>query len=151
MSEKVTKKKNVDRDKTKKKKIIKKDSQVKADKKKKNEGVAVSKRSLINKKNIMYLVIVIIDILLIIYSSRKNVVNYVDVYGKNIIVGGSQRLFFGKNYITIIVTLFFYGYICLVNRFMFKEKNSKRFLIGWLLFFILVNFLLFFLFTKRVY
>lgn len=108
-------------------------------------------RKRITKKNITYLFLSMADVFLIIYVARKNVVNYADFFGKSIFVGEKRNLFLGRNNISLIVTLFFYLYICLMNRFFLKQKNTKKFLIGLLLFLVILNGVLFYCFTTRVY
>lgn len=106
----------------------------------------------ITKKHIFYLILLILDIAIIIYSARHNYANYVSVDGSTpTFIGDTKDLFFGKNYITIITTAFFFGYTCLTNKFLFQEKNSKKFIFTLLVFLLILNLLLFFIFTKRVY
>ncbi len=105
----------------------------------------------ISKKTITYLFLIMADVFLIIYVARKNVVNYADFFGKSIFVGEKKNLFLGRNNISLIVTLFFYLYICLMNRFFLKQKNTKKFFIGLLLFLVILNGVLFYCFTTRVY
>jgi len=115
----------------------------------------INKSSLIleklGKKNIAYFVLFLLDIIFVIYLARRNIVNYVEFSGHDIFITDKKNMFFGRNYINVIVTVFFYIYFCMINRFILKEKNTKKFL--FILFFILVvlNGLLFYLFTKRVY
>lgn len=105
-----------------------------------------------NKKNIFYTVLIIIDIIIIIYFARHNFANYVSLEGsKSVFIGDKKDLLFGKNYITLITTLFFYIYILISNKMLFHQKNTKKFSISLLIFLILLNTILFFIFTKRVY
>lgn len=103
------------------------------------------------KVNVTYFILFLLDIILVIYSARKNIVNYVTVSDQDIFVSKTRYLFLGRNYINLIIISFFYLYTCLMNRFFLQRKNTKKFL--GLLFIILVvlNLTLFFLFTKRIY
>lgn len=103
------------------------------------------------KKNVTYLFLGVIDVILIICVARKNVVNYADFLGKSIFVGDEKNLILGRNNISIVVTLFFYGYICLVNRFFLGQKNTKKFLVSLLFILVVLNGILFYCFTTRVY
>lgn len=121
---------------------------------KKIDDIKVNKTTISNifsKKNIIYFIIFILDMGLVIYFARKNVVNCVVISDKTIVVGGNNRLLFGKNYITLVVTFFFYVYICLINKVIFKEKKNEIFYVLLFLVLILLNIGLFYLFTKRVY
>lgn len=105
----------------------------------------------LNKKYITYFILLLLDITLVIIMARKNIVHYVEIVDKSICLSKTRNLFVGRNYITLVITIFFYGYTCFLNHFFLHRKNTKKFLIG--LFFILIflNFSLFFIFTKRVY
>lgn len=108
-------------------------------------------RKVFSKRNITYLVLLLLDISLVIYVARKNIVNYVEFGGYDLFVGEKKILFLGRNYINVIITVFFYAYFCMMNRFFLKQKNTKRFL--FILFFglVILNGVLFYLFVKRVY
>lgn len=109
------------------------------------------KEKIFTKKNITYFIMFVVDIILIIYVARKNVVNYVDITDKSIFIGDKKNLWLGRNYISPIVTSFFYLYTCILNRYFLKEENTKKFLLGLFFFLITLNGLLFYLFTIRVY
>lgn len=109
------------------------------------------KKSIFTKKNIIYFILFLLDASLVIYVARENVVNYVKIVDQDIFVSQTRNLFLGRNYITLVITAFFYLYICLIHRFFLREKNTKKFLIWLLVILLLLNFLLFFLFTKRIY
>lgn len=103
------------------------------------------------KVNVTYFILFLLDIILVIYSARKNIVNYVTIADQDIFVSKTRYLLLGRNYINLIITGFFYVYICVINRFLLQKKITKKFL-GWLLVvLVILNLLLFFLFTKRVY
>ena len=36
----------------------------------------------------------------------------------------------GRNYVNLVIIVFFYIYICLINKFFLQKKNTKRFLFG---------------------
>jgi hypothetical protein len=104
-----------------------------------------------NKFNITYFILFLLDIFLVIYLARKNVVNYVVVRDEEFFVSKTRYLLWGRNYVNVIVIGFFYGYFCLVNKFFLKRENSKKFLALIFISIVIINVLLFVLFTKRVY
>ena len=112
---------------------------------------SISKKKDIKKKIIVYLIIMVLDIGIIIYSARRNILHFIDLNNKTVTLGGTKRILFGKNYITLVVTFFFYIYICLVNKFIFKEKKKEWFYVVLFLLLIIINILLFVAFSKRVY
>lgn len=109
-------------------------------------------KNILTKRNITYFILLILDIAIIIYSARHNYANYVSInQEKSIFVGDSKDLLFGKNYITLITTIFFFVYTLLLNKALFHKKNTKKFIIFLLLLLLILNITLFFIFTKRVY
>lgn len=120
--------------------------------KKKKQQVLIFLKNKLAKKNIFYLIILILDITIIIYSARHNFANYVSINGtKSIFIGETKNLLFGRNYITLITTIFFFCYITLSNKILFKQKTTKKGLIYLLIFLLVLNISLFYIFTKRVY
>ena len=107
----------------------------------------------ITKDKVIYLLLGIIDIIIIIYAARKNYANFVSLAGsKSTYIGDSTKnLIFGKNYITLLTTAFFFIYICLLNKFMFHKKNTKKFVIILLLLLLIINCTLFYAFTNKIY
>lgn len=105
----------------------------------------------ITKKYIIYMILLIIDILLVIYTAKQNCVNYVSIMGEDIFVSKSHYLLVGRNYINLITIVFFYIYTLVMKKFLFKEKITKKYLFGLLFFIVGLNMLLFFIFTKRIY
>lgn len=107
----------------------------------------------ISKENITYASLLIIDIFIIIYSAKKNYANYVSLAGsKNTYIGdNSLHLILGKNYITLIITAFFCIYICLLNKIILKKKNTKKFITILLLSLLIINCILFYAFTNKIY
>lgn len=103
------------------------------------------------KVNITYFILFLLDIILVIYSARKNIVNYVVISDQEVFVGKIRYLLLGRNYINLIIIGFFYIYTCLINRFFLQRKNTKKFLLWLFLILIILNLLLFFFFTKKVY
>lgn len=104
-----------------------------------------------NKKNIINFVLILFDLGLIIYVARDNIANYVNISGKDIFVGDTKNLFLGRNYITLVITLFMYIYWLVIDKFLFKTKTSiKRYLVV-LCILLLFNVMMFYLFTNRVY
>ena len=107
-----------------------------------------------NKKRqvLIYVILVLIDITLIIYSAKRNYINYVTLKGLgNISFGTTKDLLFGKNYITLIITFFFFTYILLCNKLLFDKKNTKIRTILTLIGLLILNIILFYIFTKRIY
>lgn len=105
----------------------------------------------VTKTNVTYFILILLDAILVIYSARQNIVNYVTVSDEKIFVSKTRYLLWGRNYINIIITAFFYFYTCLMNHFFLKRRNTKKFLGCLLIGLILFNVILFFVFTKRVY
>lgn len=108
-------------------------------------------KSLFTKTNVTFLILFLLNIILVIYSARKNVVNYVTISNQDIFVSKTRYLLWGRNYINIIITVFFYLYICVINHFFLGRKNTRKFLVSLFFILIILNILLFFLFTKRIY
>lgn len=103
------------------------------------------------KVNITYFVFFLIDIILVIYLARGNKVNYVLMLDEEIFLSKTKYLLWGRNYVNVIVTTFFYIYGCLLNKFYLKRTNTKKFLLWLLAILLIVNILLFIIFTKRIY
>ena len=108
-------------------------------------------KSLFTKTNVTFLILFLLNIILVIYSARKNVVNYVTISNQDIFVSKTRYLLWGRNYINIIITVFFYLYSCVINHFFLGRKNTRKFLVSLFFILIILNILLFFLFTKRIY
>ena len=142
-----------------KKEIKKKVSKKKSTTKLNNKDKVVEKidkkkidfKSYLTKTNITYFVLLLLDIVLVIYMARKNIVNYIVISDVEVFVSKTRYLLWGRNYINLIIILFFYIYTCLVNKFFLKRKNTKKFLIWLFGILVVVNVLLFILFTKKVY
>lgn len=109
------------------------------------------KKKIINKTSITYLGLIIFDVLLTIYMARQNVINYVIIVDKKIMMSKLSYLLLGRNYVNIVLMIFFYGYTCLINKFFLKRKNSIKFLILLLITVVALNLLLFYLFSNKVY
>lgn len=138
------------------KKSDKKKNVVKDTKNKKSKKVEVNKRKFdlkkyLTKDNITYFALLLFDIVLVIYLARQNIVNYAVVMDEEIFVSKTKYLLWGRNYVNVIVIAFFYVYTCLVNKFFLKKKNTKKFLLWLFGVLVVVNVLLFVIFTKRVY
>ena len=133
--------------KTPKKKVNKE----KTSNKKKDKQITEKKP---NKKIIMisYTVFLLIDIIMIIYFAKHNFVNYASIPGQEkILVSKTQKLFFGRNYITLIITFFFTIYTLLCNKYLLKIKNTKKLIISLIVFYLILNIALFYLFTIKIY
>ena len=121
---------------------------LKLEDKKKLKTILIS----INKKKLFFIILIIIDIIINIYFARKNVANYVKLTKEHtIFIGDTKNLIFGRNYISLLTTIFFFIYTSLANRILFREKTTKKFIITTFLFYFILNIILFLIFTKRVY
>jgi hypothetical protein len=136
-----------------KKKSVVKDTKPK--KNKKDEIVVDNNKfdlkKYLTKDNITYFTLLLFDIVLVIYLARQNIVNYAVVMDEEIFVSKTKYLLWGRNYVNVIVIAFFYVYTCLVNKFFLKKKNTKKFLLWLFGILVIINVLLFVIFTKRVY
>lgn len=116
-------------------------------KKENNKFVSLLK----NKMFIVYIILLVLDLGLIIYAARGNVVNIVNINGRDMYVGEFKNLLFGRNYVSLVITLFIYLYFMVVDKFFLKNKfNIKKYLLV-LICLILFNILMFYLFVNRVY
>jgi len=106
----------------------------------------------LTKENIIYLLIALIDITIIIYVAKKNIINYVTIdNNKPIYLGDKHNLFLGRNYITLVTTIVVYLYILTLNKFYFKKKINIKYLILILFLILILNCIIFYLFTNKVY
>ena len=108
-------------------------------------------RNFLNRKCVTYFLIVFFDVLMVIYCACQNKVQYVKMFGKDIFVGKSKDMFFGKNYINIIIIIFFSIYLLAIRKGLFHKKFTKKSLVITFCGFFLINLILFYIFTKRVY
>ena len=123
-------------------------------KKEKNNPQKIKKKfkKILTKQNIWNFLVFIIDIILIIYVARKNNINYVTINSNDpIYLGDWHNLFWGRNYITIVITLVVYIYFFLLNKFYFKKEIKTKYFVIAFLSILLLNSLLFYLFTNKVY
>ena len=123
----------------------------KVSKKKTNKKQKLNLKKYITKQNIIYLIIAISDIFLIIYSARRNMINYVKIENKKMYLGAKTNLIFGRNYISLVTTLVVYIYTLLINKVYFKKKTNIKNYIIFLILLLLLNCLIFYIFTNRVY
>ena len=136
-------------------KTIKKKSQsqkirIKNDKETKTTSSTILTK--LNNKKLFFIAVIIIDIIITIYFARKNIANYIKIDGSEAkFVGETKNIVFGRNYITLITTSFFFIYTCLSNKILFHEKITKKFVITTFFFYLILNIILFIIFTKRVY
>lgn len=108
-------------------------------------------KRLFTKTNIIYGSLFLIDIILVIFMARSNIVNYVEIAGHNVFVSETKYLLLGRNYINIIITIFFYIYTILIRKLILHQKLTIKYLILLLFVLVALNLLLFFIFTKRIY
>lgn len=107
-----------------------------------------------NKIKLEYLVVlllVLLDIGLTICFAKKNIINYATILENEVFVSKTRNLLVGRNYIVLIVTVFFAIYMVAFQKYFFKRKISVKYVIFILLAFLFLNVLLFYFFTKRVY
>ena len=123
----------------------------KVSKNKTNKKQKLNLKKYITKQNIIYLIIAISDIFLIIYSARRNMINYVKIENKKMYLGAKTNLIFGRNYISLVTTLVVYIYTLLINKVYFKKKINIENYIIFLILLLLSNCLIFYIFTNRVY
>ena len=117
---------------------------------KKDKGSSFFQRAF-GKEYLVYTLIMVCDIVLVIYCACQNKVQYVKMFGKDIFVGKSRDMFFGKNYINIIIIIFFSIYLLAIRKGLFHKKVTKKSLLITFCGFFLINLILFYIFTKRVY
>ena len=104
------------------------------------------------KRNIfIYIFLLIVDVMMVVFMARNNVVHLVRLNGNQIILGGTKYLLFGRNYVNLIIISFFSMYIICLQRFIFKKRITWKYITFVVLFYFLFNVLLFYCFTKRVY
>lgn len=142
---------NKEKNKSKKTSRKNQTTQVKKKKIDNNSKKKINIKKYLTKVNITYFVFLLVDIVLIIYLARQNVINYAVVLEKEIFVSKTRYLLWGRNYINIIAIAFFYIYGCFLNKFFLKRKLSKNFLVWLLAILLILNVLLFIIFTKKVY
>ena len=109
------------------------------------------KRFFLNKNFIIYFLMGLCDIVLVIYCARYNKAHYVKLLDEDVFIGKTKNLIFGRNYINLIISIFFYIYSLLIYRFFLRKKFSKIFVIGSLFFIFIFNIILFVCFSVRVY
>ena len=107
--------------------------------------------SIFTKVNITYFLIGLFDIICVVVCARFNRVQYVKLLGDDIFIGSTKYLVFGRNYVNVVITLFFYLYFLLINKFFFKRKINIKFLVCLFLILFIINILLFSCFSIKVY
>lgn len=116
----------------------------------KDNSFARVKKNL-TKVNITYFILAVVDIILVIYTARGNIVNYVVILDEEIFMSKTSYLLFGRNYVNLVIISFFYVYTLLVTKFYLKKEITKKFLGILFLIIFIINILLFYIFTKKVY
>jgi len=104
-----------------------------------------------NKEVVVYGFLLLIDIVLVIYCAKKNIVQYVKYYDKNIFIGKTREMLLGKNYVNLIITMFFNFYLLAISRYFFKKKIYKKNIVISFLVILFINLVLFYIFTKKIY
>ena len=111
-----------------------------------------NKKTISKRIIIFYIILLLINITMIIYSARHNYVNYVSLPGnERILISKNEILLFGRNYIALIITAFFSIYTLLFNKYLLKLKNTKKLSISTLLFYLILNIFLFYIFNKKIF
>lgn len=128
------------------KKIQKKSKSNKKEQITKQQELEIQKKN----QNIFYLVLAIVDVATIIYFARHNIVNYVKVGEKTVLISSTKNLLLGKNYIVLITSAFFYIYTIVTRKILFKQNLTKKFILFLLAFIFGLNIALFYLFTKKI-
>lgn len=128
------------------KKIQKKSKSNKKEQITKQQELEIQKKN----QNIFYLVLAIVDVATIIYFARHNIVNYVKVGEKTVLISSTKNLLLGKNYIVLITSAFFYIYTIVTRKILFKQNLTKKFVLFLLAFIFGLNIALFYLFTKKI-
>ena len=128
------------------KKIKKKSKSNKKEQITKQQELEIQKKN----QNIFYLVLAIVDVATIIYFARHNIVNYVKVGEKTVLISSTKNLLLGKNYIVLITSAFFYIYTIVTRKILFKQNLTKKFILFLLAFIFGLNIALFYLFTKKI-
>lgn len=117
-------------------------------------GKEKQKKSLevfLKNKNYLYVIVVVINILFTIFMARQNKINYVNITGRNVMLGENNYLYFGRNYINLVIIGFFSIYTMLLRRFLIKKKLTWKFVILTLIFYFILDIILFCIFTKRIF
>ena len=104
-----------------------------------------------NKNILLVSILGIIDIILIICFAKDNFANYAEVDGNVIFVGKIKNLLFGRNYIGLFVTFFIYIYGLVVSKVLCKNNLKIKSSILWFVLIFVVNMILFYIFTNKVY
>ncbi len=102
------------------------------------------------KRILVHFALIVIDVILVWYMARRNMVHLVQLDGEDILLGTNRVLLFGRNYINLIIIVFFFGYTILLQRFFFRRKLTWKFILGALLFYFILNIVLFSNFTVRI-
>ena len=125
---------------------------VNSSKKNKKETDKKNIKKYLTKENIIYSIIILIDIAIIIYFARKNIINYVTIENRDpIYLGNKHNLYFGRNYITLFTTLIVYIYIIVLNKVYLKKEIRMKNLILFFISILILNCIIFYMFTIKVY
>ncbi len=103
------------------------------------------------KRILVHFALIVIDVILVWYMARRNMVHLVQLNGKDVLLGNTRFLLFGRNYVNLIIIAFFSIYTIFLQRFFFKRKLIWKFILGVILFYFVLNIVLFSIFTVRIY
>ena len=106
----------------------------------------------VTPSKIIFFLIFMIDVIIIIYFAGNNKAQYVlSKSGKSIFIGDTKNLLFGRKYISLVTTFFFFSYICLLKKLLLRKKLTLIFIAKVFFSLLLINEILFLVFTKRIY
>ena len=101
--------------------MVKKNQATQGKKKVNKKKFDIFKDKYLTKINITFFIFFLVDILLVIYLARQNVINYAILLDKEIFLSKTKYLLWGRNYVNVIVIVFFYVYGCLLNKFFLSK------------------------------
>lgn len=106
---------------------------------------------LLKNKYYIYVILVIVNVLFTIYMGGKNYVNYVNLTGSDVLITKNTYLYFGRNYINLIIIGFFSLYTVIVRKFIMKKSFTWKSVFFIVLFYFILDIILFYIFTVKVY
>lgn len=109
------------------------------------------KQLFLSDKNYIYFFLIVVNVLFTIFIAKKNSINYATVFGKNILITEKTYAFLGRNYINLFIILFFSFYTILLKKVLMKKKITWKFVVFLFLFYFILDVLLFYYFTKRIF
>ena len=106
----------------------------------------------LDKKSLgLYILLILINIGFTIFTGRRTVINYAPILDKKILITSQKYLFLGRGYANLMIILFFSFYSILLSKFFMKKKITWKLVLFTLLFYFILDVLLFFCFVKRIF